>query len=394
MSSNVILEVPHLLAAARQATGLTRLDGPDLMEPLERLTRALNTEANLTAAGRQMWAERLHGILVTRLRACDWFERHPEILEEQLPPPVVILGLGRTGTTLLQRLLAADERFYAAAWWECRFPVPAPDDIQGEQRIAMAKAEVAAILEYRPELAAIHPWDALAADEDILLLDQTLLSTTAECLAFIPSYREWLIQQDITPAYQYLERFLKFIQWQKRQRGLSGCRWVLKTPMHLGYIDHLLKVWPEATFVQTHRDPLATIPSFTSFVYSLWAGVSDTADPREAGYQISGYFERMLNRCLIVREGLAAHTFVDVDFRDTVSQPMSVIERIYQAIDLPLTALARTQIMGYLATHPREGRPTHQYTLEQFGLTSSDLEHRFAQYRARHVSALHDLSLE
>ncbi len=394
MNHHVTLESEPLLAAAREATRLSRLDGPDLMEPLTRLTAALRSEAHLNAAGQQMWAERLHGILVTRLRACDWFERHPEILEEQLPPPVVILGLGRTGTTLLQRLLAADERFYSAAWWECRFPVPAPDDMAGDQRKALAQAEVAAILAYRPELAAIHPWDALAADEDILLLDQTLLSTTAECMAFIPSYRDWLIQQDLSPAYRYLERFLKFIQWQKRQRGIQGSRWVLKTPMHLGYIDHLLSVWPEATFVQTHRDPLATIPSFTSFVYSLWAGVSDTASPQEAGQQISGYFERMLNRCLTLREHLAPEKFVDVDFRDTVSQPMQVIERIYKAIDLPLNALARAQIMGYLATHPREGRPTHQYTLEQFGLTSLDLEHRFARYRARHVAAFQDISLE
>ena len=111
MSADELLAPEKLLAEARRETGLSKFDGPAIEEPLERLTRALRTEARLNDVGVHTWHARLLNTLTTRLRARDWFVRHPEILEEQLPPPVVILGLARTGTTLLHRLLASDPRF-------------------------------------------------------------------------------------------------------------------------------------------------------------------------------------------------------------------------------------------------------------------------------------------
>jgi sulfotransferase family protein len=384
MSAATLLDPVGLLAEARATTGLSEFDGPPIEEPLERLTRALRSEAQLNDAGVHTWHGRLLNTLITRLRARDWFQRHPEILAERLPPPVVILGLARTGTTLLHRLLATDPRFYAAAWWEVRFPVPAADDIGGEQRIAAGKAEVAGILAAMPDLAAIHPWDALGADEDIMLIDQTLLSTTAESLACVPSYRAWIHAQDLRPAYRYLLQLLKFLQWQKKQRGQRGDYWVLKTPMHLGYVEVIAELMPGATFVQTHRDPLATMPSFASFVHVLWAMGSDHADPREAARQWSATLEQHLNHCLAQRARLG-NPFIDVDFSETVSDPVGVAERIYRSIGLAVTPDTRAGIAAYMSTHPREGRPKHEYTLEEFGFTRAELERRFRAYREKHI---------
>ncbi|HUL17637.1 MAG TPA: sulfotransferase [Steroidobacteraceae bacterium] len=384
MSAEKLLDPAELLATARRETGLSVFDTPPIDEPLERLTRALRTEARLNEAGVHTWRARLLNTLITRLRASDWFRRHPEILAEQLPPPVVILGLARTGTTLLHRLLATDPRFYAAAWWEVRFPVPAADDIQGEQRIAAAKAEVAGILAAMPDLAAIHPWDAMGADEDIMLIDQTLLSTTAESLACVPGYRDWIHGQDLRPAYAYLVQLMKFLQWQKKRRGQRADYWVLKTPMHLGYVEVIAEQMPGATFVQTHRDPLATIPSFASFVHMLWAMGSDSPDPREAGRQWSQTLEEHLNHCMDQRERLA-NRFIDVDFRETVGEPVRVVERIYRGIGLPMTDATRAGVSAYMSTHPREGRPKHEYTLEEFGFTRAELEQRFRRYREKHI---------
>jgi hypothetical protein len=371
MSVDKLLDPAELLAAARRETGLSAFDTPPIDEPLDRLTRALRTEAHLNEAGVHTWRARILNTLITRLRASDWFRRHPEILAEQLPPPVVILGLARTGTTLLHRLLATDPRFYAAAWWEVRFPVPAADDIQGEQRIAAAKAEVAGILAAMPELAAIHPWDAMGADEDIMLIDQTLLSTTAESLACVPSYRDWIHAQDLRPAYAYLVQLMKFLQWQKKRRGQVADYWVLKTPMHLGYVEVIAEQMPGATFVQTHRDPLATMGS-------------DSPDPREAARQWSQTLEEHLNHCMDQRERLT-NRFIDVDFRETVGEPERVVERIYRGIGLPMTDSTRAGISAYMSTHPREGRPKHEYTLEEFGFTRAELEQRFRRYREKHI---------
>jgi len=385
MSVDPTLDPDQLIANARAETGLTEFDAPDIEGPLGILTRALREEARLTPGGRYFWSGRLHGILVTRLRGRDWVRRHPEILEERVPPPLVILGLSRTGTTLLHRLIAADTRFYSAAWWECRFPVPAPDDMDGAKRVAVAKAEVAAMLEANPDLLSIHPFDAMGADEDILLMDQTLLSTTSETMACIPGYYEWLRTQDLRPAYDYWYRTIQLLQWQKRRRDVTAERWVLKTPMHLGHVDKIVDIFPDATFAQTHRDPLATIPSYASMIYELWRGVGETANPVEAGRQTSGTLEHDLNRCLAVRDTLPSGKFIDIDFRDTVNDPESVVERIYGHIRLPMTDTARRQIGEYMSSHPREGRPKHAYSMEQFGFTREDIERRFAEYRRRHI---------
>jgi hypothetical protein len=385
MSAQQLLDPQRLLSGARRESGLEHFDEPDITEPLERLTQALKSEARLTEIGVHTWHGRLLNTLVTRLRARDWFERHPEILAEELPPPVVILGLARTGTTLLHRLLATDPRFYAAAWWEVRFPVPTtPEDIAGTQRIPAAKAEVAGILAAMPDLAAIHPWDALGADEDIMLIDQTLLSTTAESLACVPSYRSWIHGLDLRPAYRYLIKLMKFLQWQKKQRGQRADYWVLKTPMHLGYVEVIAELMPGAVFVQTHRDPLVTMPSFASFVHMLWAMGSNAADPHEAARQWSATLEQHLNHCLEQRQKLA-NPFIDVDFRETVSEPQRVVERIYRRIGVPMTDETRAGVNAYMATHPREGRPKHEYTLEEFGFTRAELEERFRAYRDKHI---------
>ncbi len=386
MSTDQLLDPHHLIAKARQLTGLTEFDDLPLEEPLTIMTRALIDEGNLNAVGRETWHHRILNFLMGRLRAQYWFTTHPEILEEEIRAPLVILGLARTGTTLLHRLIASDSRFNSAAWWENRFPVPAADDLDGQKRIAMAKAEVAAILEASPELAAIHPWDAMGADEDILLIDQSLMSTTHETMGCIPSYHAWIAKQDLRPAYGYWKKLLQLLQWQKRLRGMPEAeRWVLKTPMHLGYVDIIAEMFPDANFIQTHRDPLSTIPSFASMIYFLWGGVSDVPDPIEAGRQTSATLERNLMHCLNKRDSIGQERFFDVDFRETVSDPIGLIHRIYAHLGLPMTPTALAQIENYMANNPREKRPPHNYTLEQFGFTEEEIKRRFRAYRKRHI---------
>jgi hypothetical protein len=385
MASVPTLDVEELLARARQITGLERFDDPSPVEPLIALTQALQNEADLTPGGRYYWSERLLGILVTRLRGCECIRRHPEVLYERIGAPIIILGLTRTGTTLLQRLIASDERFYSAAYWEARFPAPEADDLLGSRRAALAKAEIDAMLAANPDLMTVHPFDAMDADEDILILDQTLLSRTAETLACVPSYYAWLRTQDLRPAYRYWYRTLQLLQWQKRRRGLTAQRWVLKTPMHLAFVDHILELLPDATFVQTHRDPLTTIPSYASMVHELWLGVSTSADPLETARQTSATLEHDLARCLEVRATLPEGTFIDVDFRNTVTDPVGVIERIYSHVGLEMTDLAARQIRNYMQSHPREARPEHKYSLEQYGFTEAEIRRRFNAYRHKHI---------
>jgi hypothetical protein len=376
-----------LLREARAATGLAEFGDDAFRAPLGLLLRSLREEAPLNAVGIAMLRSRILESLATRLRTEDWLRREPAILVEEIAGPLVVLGQTRTGTTMLQRLLASDPRHHAALWWEVRFPAPLPGTRWSEPdpRIPLAEAEVAGILAADPEQAAIHPWDAQAPDEEIMLLEHSFLSHVPEAFTSVPSYRAWIDTQDWTPAYAYLKKLLQLLQWQKRQRGRVRGRWVLKTPGHLGYVDTLLAVFPEARFVLTHRDPLQTLPSAASLNRSLWGLSSDAVDAREVGRQWKERMRWALARCLASRDRLPADRFADVWFGDALANPLGEVEKIYARFGIELTREARSAMSGWLAANRRDARPPHDYTLAEFGFDADALRREFADYRRRFV---------
>ena len=162
---------------------------------------------------------------MNRLVIEDYFRRHPEIAEIAIDDPLVIVGLPRTGTTLLQRLLAVDPRFHTAAWWETRYPAPLAGETLAEPtvRIARAQAEVATMIDCIPQILTIHPLDAMLADEEFMLMEHAFVCAM-DSYANVPRYTAWLARQDLTPVYTYLKRMLQFLQWQKAQRGVAPAR--------------------------------------------------------------------------------------------------------------------------------------------------------------------------
>lgn len=374
-----------IVADARATAGLTDFGDESFREPMGVLLRALEHEARLTPIGRAAQRQRIVELLVNRLRAEACFARHPEIADEAVRAPIVIVGLPRTGTTLLHRTIASDPRIHAARWYECRFPAPLEGTTGADPRIAHAEAEVRGMLEAVPALASIHPLQATAPDEEVLLLEHSFYSSTPEASANVASYGEWLGRQDQRPAYRYLRRLLQLIQWQKRRAGVHAERWVLKTPHHLAFADLVLDEFPDALIVQTHRDPVESIPSLASFIHALWSLVSEHVDAKEIGRQWNAKMAHALAHCLAVRDQ-RPERFVDVWFRDAVQDPVGQARQIYVAAGLPMTADAEAAMRRYLATNPREGRPPHLYTLEEFGLTRAGIERDFAAYRARFIA--------
>lgn len=384
------LHVEELLHAARErAPGLKDFGSDNYRQALEVLTRALNTEAKLSTAGIAMMRERLVGQLVNRLIMEDYFQRCPEIAQIEINDPLVIVGLPRTGTTMLQRTLAVDPRFYSAAWWETRYPAPltgeGPQDCAN--RIAMAKAEVAQTIEAIPQILSIHPMSATLCDEEFMLMEHSFLCAM-DAYADVPSYTAWLDQQDQRPVYVQLKKMLQFLQWQKSQRGeVQGQRWLLKAPQHLHTLEILLSVFAQAQVILTHREPAQTIPSMASMAHTLWQIYSDQPDPRSAGRQWNSRMARGIHHTMQVREQEDAKRFLDIHFADTVAQPMEVLAKVYQFAGLPLTEKVRAQAQQWLSSNGREKRAGHDYTLETFGLSEQQMQADYAQYRARHLQA-------
>ena len=372
--------------ASEQCNGLTNFGDESYLEPMRVLLDSLVNEARLNEQGRAMWHSRIVAILCNRLRMWQWLNQHPEIQEEQVKSPVVIVGLPRTGTTMLHRILASDSRFYAPLWYEVRNPAPYMDwqPKETDQRIVESTAEVEAMLSANPELAAIHPMDPVGADEEILILENSFYSTVPEAYCHLPSYSKWLDSNDNAPGYKFLKLALQFLQWQKKQRGEDAERWLLKTPHHLHHMNVLLSEFPDSTIVQTHRDPIDTIPSIASFNANLYVLCSDSVNKSELAEHWSAKFCRGMTHTMAIREQHKAQ-FFDAWFRDTVSKPFEVIESLYNTLAMPLTADAKAAMEKYRELNKREERPAHEYTLEEYGLSEAGLKKQFADYRSRYI---------
>ncbi|TXS96291.1 sulfotransferase [Parahaliea maris] len=388
MTDTIVFDPDVAIAAAKAVDGLEDFGDDSHVEPLRRLLWSLEHEADLNAFGRGAMFQRVVDILATRLRVQAWLKRYPEIRDEVIEAPLVIVGLPRTGTTMLHRTIAADRRMYAPLWFETRFPCPDLDwdfTAEGDRRIRDAKAEMKAMVDANPELMSIHPMDALGPDEDIMLLEQSFYSFNIQSFAWLPSYDEWIEAQDHTPGYEYLKLLLQFLQWQKKRSGQQGQRWALKAPHHLHYMDLVFKIFPDAKVVQSHRDPVDTVPSLASLIYGVWVIYSDSADPKRVGEQWARKFANGMRHTMAVREQLGSDAFLDLWFKDTVSQPLVEIEKVYAFLGMDLTPEAREEMAKWQDFNRRELRPPHEYTLEQFGLSEAGLKEQYKEYRAAFI---------
>lgn len=391
MSQHDDLQPSRLLEKAQaMAGGLHEFGDPSFHAGLNQLCTALNDEARLSQSGIATFEQKFTAQLANRLWMEEPIRQHPEILDEVIAPPLIIVGLPRTGTTKLHRLLSRDPRFYWMAFWESQMPVPLPGEAADNPspRMQQGQAIVDMMTSAMPELMAIHPMENQEADEEFMLMEHSFLADF-NAYAHIPSYMDWLVQQDERPAYQLLIRMLQFLQWQKRQRGISAQRWVLKAPHHLHRMALLLETFPGACVVQTHRDPVESIPSIASFVHTLHGIYSDAPDPVAVGQTWSARMRTGLEHTMAVRDrATGGHVFVDVAFKDTVTRPMRVLDGIYQAIGWGMDDQASQAMAQWLETDAEQhAQSTHRYSPEDFGLTAEGLRADFAAYIDAHVHA-------
>jgi hypothetical protein len=391
-----VFDATELMAAAQRKEGLTDWGPLPFEEPLAVLADSY-ADADLNDIGVHILRSGLVHSLRMRLRAQEWIRRHPEIADETIVAPIVVVGMMRSGTTLLQRLLAADKRFHCAYGWEVVEVAPKLDyrfDDREDPRTAISEKREATSRELAPELFSIHPMYAREPEEEIVFLSDAFLSHVPESGAHLPRYRSWIDGQDFAPAYAYLHRMLQFLQWQKRQRageagreghgGQTAQRWVLKSPAHLGYLDALRAQFPDLHLVHMHRDPRATIPSGASLNATLHAMHSDRVDRHRVGAE---WLQRMgwtNDRAMATRDTWDddASRCTDIEFDHAVADPIGQVARVYDAIGVPLDTAAEEAMRRWLVERPREpARPP--YAAEDFGLSDAEIDERFAVYNNR-----------
>ena len=378
-----MLNSKQIIDAAKNQTNLGYFGNPLFLEGFECLVQSINQEADLNDIGMEAQQQRLIGILANLLRIEDACMHHPEILNEEIKSPVVIVGLPRTGSTMTHRLLASDPRHTAMLWWEGRYPAMLPNEVRGhpDERMEMGKAEVEAVMQASPEALTIHPWDYKGADEEILLLEHTFFSTVPESFMRLPTYSKWVESQDHIHAYAQLKKMLQYLQWQNP--GRDNKRWVLKSPHHLGFIDKLLKIFPDSKVIQTHRDPLKTVPSFCSMCSNLFEPLTNSYDKNEIGHHWAHKLAKVLNHCMEV-SNLNKDNFLNLEFKKMIKDPILEMEEVYNFIGEDFTDQAENAMNAWKEENQHE-MGAHQYSLEEFGLESSFIDSYFSEYINQYI---------
>ena len=374
----------EILDQAKSETGLSDLGEPLFLEGLNRLIDSINNEANLNEIGIQAQPIRIQGLLSNRLRFEEDLKKFPEILEQEIIAPIVIVGLPRTGSTMTHRLLASDPNHTAMLWWEGRYPALLPGEKRGdiEARMELGKAEVDAVVAASPEALDIHPWDYKGADEEILLLEHNFLSTVPESFMALPSYSEWIEEQDHTLAYEDLKKFIQYLQWQNP--GREKKRWVLKSPHHLGFIDKMISVFPDAKIIQTHRDPIKTVPSFCSMCANLFEPLTTNFDKVFIGKHWSNKLTRALNHCMNISEQ-HPENFLDLEFLNMIKDPIDEMKKIYEFIGEPFGEKTEVAMEAWREENKHE-MGAHKYSLEEYDLTESQINDNFAKYQKKYIN--------
>jgi hypothetical protein len=381
LSTLVPLDERSLIDAARRQTGLENFGDGAWREPFGLLCGDLDGAAQLTLMGRLMTRSDLLIWLTNRLRITELLSRHPEILEEEIARPMFIVGLPRSGTSILFEVLARDPACRAPETWEAMIPCPPPtaDGYETDPRIANVHGLVTRWNRVVPEFATMHEMGGRIPAECGLIMANSFISDHIASLHQAPGYAAWFAGADMRPAYAYHERILKILQWKNPRE-----RWLLKAPAHQNHLDVLLETYPDARIVQTHRDPLKCMASTTSLIGCIYAMRSDQPFDSDAFEDIimGEATARRLEHVMDQRtRGIVPEANIcDSRYQDLMDDPLGCVERIYHHFDMALTTTARERMHDYLAGKPKDKFGAHRYTIDPEQQSERHLFRRYQQH--------------
>ncbi len=371
------MTVDDIISAASTRTGLTEIGDRSVLEGLERLLQAYETEAGFSEQGLQM----AHGDLITymsaRMQIEDWLRRHPELLERPVDKPMFVFGLPRTGTTLMINLLASDPARRSFLRWEIYEPIPParPEELHAGPRYEERQAICEMALQHVPEIAAIHMEFADSPTECQFLMTPSFCAQVYEALADIPSYRQWFLHEaDYMPAFRFHKRTLQALQ------HYTGGRWTLKNPWHPLFLDPLTEVYPDAQLVMTHRDPVEVVGSCCSLIKYSRLVYGPNIDLKVIGRTFMDTFRIMIDRQNAFRAKHGPKAIHDVQYADTLRDPIGTVRKIYEAFDEELTPTALSAMNSYMADNPKGKHGKHQYNLAEYGLSAEEVRETFRDY--------------
>jgi Sulfotransferase family len=370
------LVADELIEAARKATGLERFDSESYREGLDVLLADAN-KVDYPEVGVQRFRGAVIGALSTRLKTTDYLDKHPELLKRPIERPVFVFGIPRTGTTLLNNLLAADPARRSPLSWEIEDPVPPPttatlyNDPRALARLEMERQMLAA----RPDIGKYYRFSAIYPNECMFFISHDFKALMWEGRGKLPNYRDWLFQTaDLTSTYLYHKRFLQLLQ-----ENAPGV-WNLKQPSHALWLETLLKIYPDARLVWTHRDPLTATGSFCSLMKMGNSAFGVQPDLEWLGTNYPWQAVQHANRIMDTRAKLGHERIIDVHYGELMRDPIPTMRKLYKSLGDEFTPEAEQGMRTWLADNPQDKFGKHEYKLAQFGLTPDKVRSMFERY--------------
>ena len=388
------LDPQQLLTEARVAAGLSDFGGVRFIEPMTRLLDRAAREVDFSNEGLAGFKTDAIRYLVNRLRTQQAIQQHPEILLEDVSDPVVVIGLPRSGTTKMQRMLAAAPDAQKLYLWRLLNPAPFPNALAGkpDPRIAAIAMPGDLLASDNESLQAAHEMAAGVVDEETILFDFTWDSSVNGFNTYLPLFfhEAWVDGKDSEAdreAYRFVRTLLQYLQWQDGGRGgkFGNRPWVLKTTFHLAHLDTLLECFPKATLVHCHRDPQTSMPSIAKLMCAVW-GAKANVDARLVGEGLLLWASAATKRYLDARQRLQLDgRIVDAKYEDIRDNALPIIREIYRRSGRQLTPEAEQSMQQWEKSSEQDQHGKHRYSLEEFGWTKAAIDQAFPEYIPRFI---------
>ena len=375
------MNVEEIVTAAVEQTGLDDFGDagvPSFREGLACYVDSLDREAQLNDLGRVALPPAVTSALVNRLKVVDWAKQHPEVRDERIEAPIVVIGMFRAGTTFLSKLLDRDPANRALLAWESldSAPPPTPETRRSGPRVDAAQGGVDMLEMLNPAISAIHHEAAVDPTECIAVMGQAFQSISWEAIANVPTYGAWWRAADSTPAYDYHRLVLQVLQ----SGGVRG-RWTLKSPHHALDLDALVETYPDARLVLLHRDPVALVGSVCSLIRTMSSTFSDADHRAYIAAHWTDTLEEMVRQIDDFRARRPLHRVLDIAYADLARDPHGTLQTIYD-----VHGLTRGDApLGEVEVHPRREFGAHSYDVGEFGLSEAEVRERFRGYTERYA---------
>jgi hypothetical protein len=370
-----------VVKSAVKAAGSSDLGSDSYREPLEVFLQACRIEADLTTFGRILISKLLSTALTNRILLQQWSVQHPEVRAERIESPWIIVGLPRTGTSVLSMLLGLDPMARPLLQWEAAHPIPPPtlEEADQDPRIAQTTKELDGLMKLNPPLKAMHPFGATLAQECVSLFMFDIRTLAFETQAHVPTYARWLENADMTPAYAQHRLALQTLQSRQPTE-----RWILKTPNHLWHLEALLAAYPDARIVWTHRDPGPVITSLASLANAGQRPLTWRSDPRPTANEWKRKCAFALESAIAFDEKSQDDWCQHLHYDALMADPIDTVRQLYRSFGNEVSNLHARRMEVFLQHRPKDAFGKHHYDPADFGWTYPGLAEEFSDYTARY----------